>query len=247
MSALPTLPALLVLLSVPLAAADFTEVSKPKGAALSKPAKSAELSQLDAEEQWVFEPKVGRIDAFYDREQVLKVQRELTAKGQAGLGEDNLTPAAGVGKSDQADAILLAGQEQARIEALMVQRKYEDAKNAAEKATKTLERFADIPEIARVLARIKTYHDQADDALTRNEAQAAFDALGLKIQGIMWAQSGSRLVILSGEPKALGINERVKDCVIINIDSDRVDFRFHFKRKRFEFPRYVGEDVKVVK
>ena len=63
----------------------------------------------------------------------------------------------------------------------------------------------------------------------------------------MWAQSGSRLVILAGEAKALGINERVKDCVIINIDSDRVDFRFHFKRKRFEFPRYVGEEVKVAK
>jgi len=30
--------------------------------------------------------------------------------------------------------------------------------------------------------------------------------------------------------------------VIINIDTDRVDFRYHYKRQRFEFPRYVGEN-----
>ena len=215
--------------------------------ASNRPVEAAKNPSLQGnpEDQWIFEPRIDRQDAFYDRELDLKANREIKTKVQSN-GPDLLANVNNTGKG-QADAILLAGREQAQVEALMVQRKYEDAKNAAEKAAKTLERFADVPEVARILSRIKTYHDQADDALTRDEAQAAFDGLGLKIQGIMWAQSGSRLVILAGEAKALGINERVKDCVIINIDSDRVDFRFHFKRKRFEFPRYVGEEVKVAK
>ena len=95
------------------------------------------------------------------------------------------------------------------------------------------------------MTRIATARDQADDALTRDEAQAQFDGLALKIEGILWAESGTRLAIITGEARALGVNERVKDCVIINIDTDRVDFRFHYKRKRFEFPRYVGEDSKT--
>lgn len=202
---------------------------------------------IDPEEQWTFDPKPNRNDIFYDREKYLEVLREISTRNGLGSGPSSLTVEAAAGKSDQADAILLAGQEQARIETLMVQRKYEEAKNSAEKTAKMLERFADVPEIIRILARIKTYQDQAEDALTRDEAQAVFDALAFKIQGILWAQSGARLVILEGESRALGINERVKDCVIINIDSDRVDFRFHYKRKRFEFPRYVGEEVRASK
>ena len=58
----------------------------------------------------------------------------------------------------------------------------------------------------------------------------------------MWAEASSRLAIIAGEARAVGVNDRAKDCVIINIDTDRVDFRYHYKGRRFEFPRYVGED-----
>ena len=211
-----------------------------------KPADAAELAQLDAEAAWNFEPRIGRQDVFYDRETLLKVALELRAKATQSL-TDTTAPVGAQGSTINADVIQVAAQEQARVEALMVARKYDDAVKVAEGAAKKLERHADIAEVAKTLARIKTYRDQADEALTRNEAQAAFDALGLKIAGIMWSESGARLVILEGEAKALGVNDRVKDCVIINIDTDRVDFRFHFKRKRFEFPRYVGEEVKVIK
>ena len=144
-----------------------------------------------------------------------------------------------------ADVLVYAAAEQSRIESLVAAKRFEEAIRTADLALKRLERNADLPEVQAAMASITTFRDQADDALTRDEAQAQFDALGLKIEGILWSETGTRLVILTGEAKAVGVNERVKDCVIINIDTDRVDFRFHYKRKRFEFPRYVGEDAKT--
>ena len=82
------------------------------------------------------------------------------------------------------------------------------------------------------------------EAKTFEEAQAKFDALDLKIEGILWSPEGS-LAVINGEPRARAVNERVKDCVIINIDTNRVDFLFHYNRRRFEFQRYVGEDAKA--
>ena len=98
------------------------------------------------------------------------------------------------------------------------------------------------PDVQRLVVEITGYRDQAQSALVRDEAQASFDALDLQVEGIMWSESGNRLALIAGEPKALGVADRVKDCVIINIDTDRVDFRYHYKRQRFEFPRYVGEN-----
>ncbi len=236
-------PIAALLIATTLTGAAAAAETKP---AASKARSSAELSQLDQEEQWVFDPKPGRLDIFYDREAVERVQNEIRAKG-AKEATDPDASMAGKASAGNADAISLAQQEQAHIEALMVARKYEDVVKVSDSVAKRLERHADVPEVAKVLARIKTYRDQADEAITRNEAQAAFDALALRIQGILWSQTGARLVILSDEKRALGINERVKDCVIINIDSDRVDFRFHYKRKRFEFPLYVGEKPKDAK
>ena len=73
----------------------------------------------------------------------------------------------------------------------------------------------------------------------RDEAQAAFDNLKIRILGILWSQDGARLVLIDGENRAMGVNDRIKDTVIVNIDQDRVDFRFHYNRRRFEFPCYV--------
>lgn len=197
---------------------------------------SAELLQLDQEEKWQFEPVIGRADPFYDREAVLKAELDIRE------AQEKEAATASTPVNPNTDVLAYAAAEQVRIESLVVARKYEEAIRIADTALKRLEKNADLPEVQAALARIATYRDQADDALTRDEAQAQFDALGLKIEGILWSESGSRLAIIEGESRAVGVNERVKDCVIINIDTDRVDFRFHYKRKRFEFPRYVGED-----
>jgi hypothetical protein len=227
------IPCILVTLGISLGAAEQAEKSK-------KPAfTSAELLQLDQEAQWQFEPLPGRIDPFYDRESVLRVERELRDL------QEKESQQATAAVNPNADVLVYAAAEQSRIESLVAAKRFEEAIRTADLALKRLERNADLPEVQAAMARITTFRDQADDALTRDEAQAQFDALGLKIEGILWSETGTRLVILTGEAKAVGVNERVKDCVIINIDTDRVDFRFHYKRKRFEFPRYVGEDAKT--
>ena len=208
-------------------------------AAKAKVILSAELTQLDQEGAWKFSPHVGRVDTFYDGEQVLAVSNELAKKGTP---EDE--PELGKMVDNNSDVIAFALQEQTKIETLISARKYDETIRSANAALKRLERHTDVPEVRKAATRIGSYREQADDALTRNEAQLAFDSLGFKIEGILWSEAGQRLVILTGESRALGINDRVKDCVIINIDTDRVDFRFHHKRKRFEFPRYVGETPK---
>ncbi|MBA3707921.1 MAG: hypothetical protein H0W83_03760 [Planctomycetes bacterium] len=196
--------------------------------------KSTALNFLTDEEKWVFQPAVGRSDVFYDYEQWLLVDRQVKGDG----GPRSPTPdVAPENPRERAKQAIM------RIEGFMSQRKWEDAIKVADIEIKQLQ-VSDDPEIVKYIATIKGYRDQAQDALTRDEAQAAFDALGLKVVGIMWSETGTRLALIAGEPRALGINDRVKDCVIINIDTDRVDFRYHFKRKRFEFPRYVGEDAK---
>jgi hypothetical protein len=198
---------------------------------------SAELLQLDQEAQWQFEPLLGRIDPFYDREAVLRAEQELRDLKEKEAQQSTAAV------NPNADVLVYAAAEQVRIESLVAGKKYEEAIRTSDIALKRLEANADLPEVQAAMARITTFRDQADDALTRDEAQAQFDSLGLKIEGILWSETGTRLVILAGESKAVAVNERVKDCVIINID--RVDFRFHYKRKRFEFPRYVGENTKT--
>ena len=226
---------LVIVLACAPASSASEQVEKVKKAAYT----SEELLQLDREAQWQFEPLVGRIDPFYDREVVLRAEQDLRNQLEKELQQSTAA------ENPNADVLVYAAAEQARIESLVAAKKYEEAIRTSDLALKRLEKNADLPEVQAAMTRITTFRDQADDALTRNEAQAQFDALGLKIEGILWSETGTRLVILSGESKAVGVNERVKDCVIINIDTDRVDFRFHYKRKRFEFPRYVGEDAKM--
>ncbi len=230
---------LLALLGACAWSADATVETIPRGKdpKAVKP-QSAELRQLDLEEQWQFEPVSGRIDPFFDREAVLKAEAEIRQAQEKESAETAATA------NPNADIMAYAAAELTRVNGLLANQKYEEAIRIADAALKRLEKNADLPEIQAFSTQIQASRDQADNALTRNEAQAQFDALGLRIEGILWSESGNRLAILSGESRAVGINERVKDCVIINIDTDRVDFRFHYKRKRFEFPRYVGEDPK---
>lgn len=208
--------------------------------------KSLVLALVAEEEGWEFRPAVGRIDPFYDREAMLKIDRAIRSQALV-----ELNGPAPVSPGGQRQEILAwAVVELQRIESLVVQRHYEDALKIADAALKRLDRFAAESDIAQVLSRISVFRGQALEALIRNEAQAAFDALGLRIDGILWTESAARLAIVRGEPRAVGVNDRVRDCTVINIDTDRVDFRFHYKSaraeksRRFEFPRYVGEESK---
>jgi hypothetical protein len=191
------------------------------------------------EEKWEFRPAPVRVDPFYDREKVISVDRAIANRPTEIV--PGVLPGPVQAGDQRSELLAMATIESARIEALIAGRKYEEAVRTCESAIKRLERFADDAQIAKSIARIKVYLDQASEALIRAEAQASFDKLGLVIQGIRCAEAGSRLAIVMDEPRAVGVNDRARDCVIINIDTDRVDFRYHYKGRRFEFPRYVGE------
>lgn len=219
-----------------LAAAGAAAADAPPA---EQPAPAPAPALFSEEEKWVFAPPAGRPDIFYDYEAQLRIEKQLNKEVQDATGTPAGTPVA------TEDPVEIARAAVSRIEGFMTQRKWEEAIKVAEQATKKLSAQSGNAEVTNYLQVIKGYLDQSQDALLRDEAQAAFDALALKVEGILWSENGPRLVLISGESRALAVNDRVKDCVIINIDTDRVDFRFHYKRKRFEFPRYVGEVPKA--
>lgn len=195
------------------------------------------------EEKWVFRPTMGRDDIFVDLGALLTAQLRSheskptnRASGAAGTG----TPGDG---AEIGQIVVWAKTEEDRVRQALEARKYEDAIKLADAALKQLEPNITRTELTPTVVALRTYRDQAIEAKIRNDAQAAFDALKIRLLGVLWSQEGMRLAILDGMNRALAVNDRFKDCVIINIDQDRVDFRFNFSRRRFEFPVYVEQSA----
>lgn len=207
------------------------------------PAKKLTAMELVAEEErWVFRPSIGRPDVFIDLEALLVAQK--AAKTQAAeIKRNAVTGKAGDQPTgtDIEQLVAWAKEEDARVRQLVAGRKYEEAMKAADAALKSLEPHLVRPDVAAVIVSIRTYRAQAEEAKIRDDAQAAFEALKIRILGVLWSQDGMRMAIVDGENRALTVNDRVKDCAVINIDQDRVDFRFVFGRRRFEFPVYVDQ------
>ncbi len=217
---------------------------QPKPAAGATGKKPTAMDLIAEEERWMFRPAIGRPDVFIDLEALLVAQ--LAAKTKE--AEAKRTPATGRGGADQpqgandVDQLINWGRaEEARVRQLVAARQYEDAMRAADNALKPLEPFLSKPEVASIIVSIRTYRAQAEEAKIRDDAQNAFEALKIRVLGVLWSQDGQRMTIIDGENRALSVNDRVKDCVVINIDQDRVDFRFVFGRRRFEFPVYVDQ------
>lgn len=217
-----------------------TPATQPEKADPKKKKDAGPFSQLAEEEKWTFDPPINRQDIFYDLEAMLMSQ----------VGSELVQKTGPTGKpvgDDIAGLRQWAKDELARVESFIFERKWDDALKATEADIKKLQpRVGEDATIAQITEKLKRYRAQAEEAKIFEEAQAKFDALGLQVEGILWSPSGS-LAVISGEPRARAINERVKDCVIINIDTNRVDFLFHYNRRRFEFQRYVGEDVTAKK
>ena len=116
-----------------------------------------------------------------------------------------------------------------------IDRNYEEIRLAQE-------RFPDSKVLNSSLTLIKNYRLQAAEKKLYEEARAQFLALGLRVDGIIWSADQPSLAVIRGEPKAVAINDRVKDCVVVGIDTNRVDFMFPFRRRKFHFQRYIGDD-----
>jgi hypothetical protein len=224
MRASPLLPVLLIAASH---AGDTPEAQRP-------------LTILDVkklEEEWRFTPPPQRNDPLYDLEAIMSSRRGPALVENRG----GTTPGTSTQAQEEEVPVAWARTQKEAVDVLGADKKWGDAMRAADAALKALDKHRAHPEIAPIVAQLEQSRGQYEDALTRDEAQGEFAARALKVLGILWSEKGQRLALIDGEPKAVGLNERIKDCVIINIDKDRVDFRFHWKRRRFEFPVYVGE------
>ncbi len=233
---------LLLLLCGALVSAEAT----PSPEAADKAKDAAAQARIPEEEKWQFEPPVNRKDIFED----LEKRYELELKLAAGKPTETAVGPTNVGKAPSEkgavdDAVAWGGKEIETIQNYILASKWDEAMSRCDAAVKTLSKFESHEAVRDLIERIKRFHGQAEEAKAYEEAQAKFDALGLKIEGILWSPEGS-LAVIAGEPRARAINDRVKGCVIINIDTNRVDFLFvHEKnRRRYEFQRYVGEDGK---
>lgn len=215
---------------------------KPVGKApQAQPKKLTAMELVAEEEKWQFRPTVGRGDVFIDYEALLKAQKQLQI---AQTKQTNTQSQQGAGQPQAADVdqlVAWARAEELRVRSAVAGRRYDEAIKVSDAAVKPLEPHLARPEVAAVVVSIRTYRAQAEEAKVRDDAQNAFDALKLRVLGVLWSQDGARMAIIDGQPRALVVNDRVKDCVIINIDQDRVDFRYHFGRRRFEFPVYVDQ------
>jgi len=239
---LPHAPSSIRLLTcVMLAAARLAAEDTPATPAAGT---AAPAHPADEAKDWAFNPTPGRPDVFYDYQSFLTLTQEMRAQEESSEAARTGLPTMTTGQATSETAIELGKATIVQLDLLLGQHKYEDAEKIADASLKKLEPFSSNAEINHYIERIKADHDLAEDALLRVEAEESFDSLGLKVEGILWSENGTRLALIAGEPHALAVNDRVKDCVIVVIDTDRVEFRYHYKRKRFEFPRYVGEDSK---
>jgi len=207
------------------------------------PAKRLTAMELIAEEEkWTFHAPINRPDVFIDLEAL------MVAQAQAKVQASEVKRTQQTGKSGEQpqgsdiDKLVTWGHaEEERVRLLVAARRYEEAMKAADSTLKLLEPHIGRPDVAPTVVSIRTYRAQAEEAKIRDDAQAAFEALKIRVPGVLWSQDGLRMAIVDGENRALSVNDRVKDCALINIDQDRVDFRFVFGRRRFEFPVYVDQ------
>lgn len=236
------------LIAIPLSAGEVAvpgpETPRPRGTTPVKRPTALEL--IAEEEKWTFQAPPNRPDVFVDLEAQLLAQNQAKIKDSS-LKRDkpSVMPGDQPQGSDIDQLLAWAKGEEDRIRQMVAARRYEEAMKASDSALKPLEPHITRPDVARIIVSIRTYRAQAEEAKVRDDAQAAFEALKIRILGVLWSQDGLRMAIVEGENRALSVNDRVKDCAVINIDQDRVDFRFIFGRRRFEFPVYVDQTVRA--
>ncbi|MFW5750253.1 MAG: hypothetical protein ACOCZK_01250 [Planctomycetota bacterium] len=196
-------------------------------------------------------PPDGRRDVFYDLVEVL--QAELTLVRAAEEMEEGrlVAEAPEIPVDPGLNAIEQAEQEArnlvSRIQTYFNEEQWEQVLREIDRKIDDVERNASRYReqsklLPVLLQRIRNYRVQAEEKKIYEEARAQFLALDLTVDGIIWAADQESLVIVGGQPKALGVDERVKSCVITNIDVNRVDFMFPYRQRKFHFQRYIGSD-----
>lgn len=191
-----------------------------------------------------------RRDVFYSLEQLLMAEKrraELEAEDRAGdptLAGPSTGPAKAPVETDNVrQAETYAKQAVSEVEAFVRSESWERAMSTAERHLNRLrpmlEQFSDSEPLARAQTMLQQYYVLAENKKFYEEARAQFEALGLRVEGIIWSADQPSLAIIKDEPVARGINDRVKGTVIKNIDQNRVDFMYSYRQRRFHFQLYL--------
>ncbi len=223
-----------------------------QGSAVKDDADAAAARRAEQATRYRFaNPPDDRRDVFYDLVEVLQAELTLAraAEEQEEGGPVAETPEIPVDPG--LNAIEQAEQEArnlvSRIQTYFNEEQWEQVLREIDRKIDEVERNASRYReqsklLPVLLQRIRNYRVQAEEKKIYEEARAQFLALELDVDGIIWAADQESLVIIHGQPKALGVDERVKSCVITNIDVNRVDFMFPYRQRKFHFQRYIGSD-----
>jgi hypothetical protein len=212
---LPTLATLA--LAIPLAAAEQPTPATPAPAATD----GTWLTRFAAENAWRFDPDLQRIDPWYPW------QPDERGDAPAGPPSEPRQPVS--------DPLQQLAQTSSRVTRCLELHHWDEAIASAEAGLHLAAEQPRTPAIDRLAAEIAACRDQAREALAYDAAQQDFDALGIKLQGILWSDD-NRLAMIAGDPRIFTVNDRVKDWAIVAIDRDRVVFRRH----HYEFTCYLA-------
>ena len=198
-------------------------------------------SQLDA---MGVPASIKRRDVFYDLEDIYKAELALAASLEDKSEQDIGDIRQDFVEVDTADeAIRQAELLLARTEKAIAARRWTEAMASADNGIALLARldgeYAEESKVRELLDKMTRYRVQAEDAKLYEEAKAEFAGLGLVVEGIMWSADQPSSAIISGELHS--VQDRVKNCLIVNIDTNRVDFMYTYKRRHYEFQSYIGE------
>ena len=128
-----------------------------------------------------------------------------------------------------------------------IQERWEQAIAASEvrleELAKLIARYPESEVLVNAQTLVRNYQAQAEEKKIYEEAKAQFEALNLRVEGIMWSGDANSLALLAGYDRPFPVNGRdaQQDWVIVNIDNSRVDFLFVYETRKFHFQRYIEE------
>lgn len=231
-----------------LACALVAQERKPKESELSAAEQAAKVLDTVEVDGLVYPTVDERRDVYYSLEAVLKAEKEREALEAAeqdpGVAGSSATQVVQMGEADDVkQAELYAKQAVGEVESFIRSENWERAMSTAERHMNRLrpmlEGFSDSAALAQAQTMLQQYYVLAENKKLYEEARAQFEALGLRVEGIMWSADQPSLAIISDEPVARGVNDRVKGTVIKNIDQNRVDFMYSYRQRRFHFQLYL--------
>ena len=213
------------------------------------------VSETETEAAYRFSsPPRDRRDIFHSVTEIIAVERRIDLLQQEAAARADIPldrEARPVVPTGETDAQSLAERDVdelvLRIRELFNAEQWDNVLRLIDRRVEQVEHHVAAHPDSRVLeinlTRIRNFRVQAQERKDYEEARQQFLALDIVVEGIIWDADGESMVIIKGEPRALGLNQRLRGCVITGIDTNRVDFRYSYRRRQYHFQRYIGEGL----